>query len=588
MRDETTTIRPKRLLEHDVSTEMAMEWIHEFEVYFITKEADLLKRGYNAREHGRMVLNAYIDKELETKINRDEPPGAGMDIRGDQGCIGLLKRYFKKQPTDNETENTEQIRLTPITPIHDDGRWRIIDIAGFHDDWSGRIAAQAREHEHFKRRKGYTYVPADEDDPRLWNLTTLKRKKKEDANNNVGVAAEAKGDLTELPNEILEKICLYLPFRAIQNLRRTARRLRDYVEQSKEIYESISITGEHLDEIWLSKLLTTRQVKHLDISRGELDEVNGTIDQDVWAHGSKLEGICLSGFNEPYVPIAAVISALENLTTLDMSYSRWDMVDEISRALDDTTKLKNINVGTSPYMRMCHQEHTTDLTPKWTLTRLIRKCPRLENIIMHGLDITHGDFSYILKHLPPTLEGIDVARNQINDANLHQLMNRCPSLKFLDASETCVTYNILIDIAAKWGHSLRNLSLPDTVAKRVREDYQYDKTKVAIFQNIIQHMSALRFLRLGNWRGGTAAESHRTTNGRMSVEYTREQSTIEMLKSLFPELTIHFSPFAKEDERFYDKNGFPRPNPLFPPPADPHYHFRRWGRGGKNFIIEDI
>ncbi len=94
--------------------------------------------------------------------------------------------------------------------------------------------------------------------------------------------------------------------------------------------------------------------------------------------------------------------------------------------------------------------------------------------------------------------------------------------------------------------------------------------------------------RLGNWRGGTAAESHRTMNGRMSVEYTNERSTVKMLKSLFPNLEIHFSPFAKEDEHFYDKNGFPRPNPLFPPPADPHYHFRRWGRGGENFILEDI
>jgi hypothetical protein len=344
--------------------------------------------------------------------------------------------------------------------------------------------------------------------------------------------------------------------------------------------------GEYIDETWLSRLLTTRQIKHLDISRGKLDEINETIDQDVRAHGSKLEGICMSGFNAPYVPVAAMVSALENLTTLDMSYSQWEMVDEISRALEDATKLKHINVGTSPYMQMCHRD--TDPTLKWTLTRLIRKCPRLENIIMHGLDITNGDFSCILKHLPPTLEGIDVARNQINDANLRQLMRTCPSLKFLDASETCVTYNILTDIADKWGHSLENLSLPDTIAKRVREDYRYDKTKAAIFQKTIQNMSALHSLRLGNWRGGTAAESHRTTNGRMSVEYDREQSTIEVLKSLFPKLTIHFSPFAKEDERFYDKNGFPRPNPLFPQPTDPHYHFRRWGRGGKNFIIEDI
>ena len=167
-------------------------------------------------------------------------------------------------------------------------------------------------------------------------------------------------------------------------------------------------------------------------------------------------------------------------------------------------------------------------------------------------------------------------------------MTRCPNLKFLDASETCVTHDILVDLAAKWGHSLENLSLPDTIAKRVRDGYKNDKCKIAIFQNIVKHMTALRYLRLGNWRGGTAAESHRTMNERMSVEYDNEQSTIKILKSLFPNLKIHLSPFAEEDEHFYNKTGFPRPNPLFPPPADPHYQFRRWGRGGENFILEDV
>ena len=101
-------------------------------------------------------------------------------------------------------------------------------------------------------------------------------------------------------------------------------------------------------------------------------------------------------------------------------------------------------------------------------------------------------------------------------------------------------------------------------------------------------MTALRFLQLGNWRDGTAAESHRTLNGRMSVKYVNELLTIDVLKSLFPKLKVHFSPFAKEDENFYSKTGFPRLNPHFPPLLDPHYHFRRWGRGGENFILEDI
>ena len=93
---------------------------------------------------------------------------------------------------------------------------------------------------------------------------------------------------------------------------------------------------------------------------------------------------------------------------------------------------------------------------------------------------------------------------------------------------------------------------------------------------------------MGNWRGGTAAESHRSLNGTMSVKYVAELKTIEVLRILFPKLNIHFSPFTKEDEDFYKKTGFPRPNPHFPPLTDPLYHFRRWGQGTENFIKDEI
>ncbi|MCP3895390.1 MAG: hypothetical protein GY706_12300 [Bacteroides sp.] len=74
----------------------------------------------------------------------------------------------------------------------------------------------------------------------------------------------------------------------------------------------------------------------------------------------------------------------------------------------------------------------------------------------------------------------------------------------------------------------------------------------------------------------------------MSIEHVADVNTIKILKILFQELEIHFSPFAQEDEYFYNKTGFPRPNPHFPPPTDSHYHFCRWGQGGENFIAEDV
>ena len=235
---------------------------------------------------------------------------------------------------------------------------------------------------------------------------------------------------------------------------------------------------------------------------------------------------------------------------------------------------------------MCHPENAEPI--KWTVARLVRKCPHLENIILHGLDMCYGALSYVCKHLPETMKGIDMARNpKVNDANVRELMTRCPNLRFLDLSETGVTVLILADLPAAWGHSMINLSLPNTVARRIKDYYNTNNNAIAQVVNHIRNMTALYYLRMGNWRASTAAESHRSFNGRMSFQYTEDLRTIYVLKELFQELEIHLSPYAEEDEGFYNKTGFPRPNPNFPPPLDPHYYFRRWMRGGENFIIED-
>ena len=100
-------------------------------------------------------------------------------------------------------------------------------------------------------------------------------------------------------------------------------------------------------------------------------------------------------------------------------------------------------------------------------------------------------------------------------------------------------------------------------------------------------MHALIYLRMGRWRMGTAPESHQSGSGNATGIMREETETATILKQIFPELTIHMSPYAEEDRHFYKQNGYPKPNPSFPPPSDPHYHFRNWGRGEGNFIQED-
>ncbi len=378
MTDEPHTRgRPTRILEIDMSREEANAWLGQFELYFASKEIELIKRGYQTPEHGRLVLNAYVDQKLEAKLNHDAPPG--LPIRGEQSCTAHLKRYFKeKVVTDYVRErkkenNTTQSRMpAPADPAPGDNEWLMIDLMNHHDDFTGRKAAQAREHEHLKRRSGYTYKAIEQ---KQAGATAYKHETKRGAN------------LNELPNETLERICQYLPYRSLKNLKRATKRLRDFIEESHRLYESVSLTGAHLDESLLHAILTNNDVKHLDISRGGMGEDNGTIEQDIWAYTSHLEGICLSGFRGPDVQIASIISALANLTTLDISYSRLQLVSEVSRALEDTTRIKAINIGTSPYMRLCYPENAEPL--RYVMARLLRKCPQLTYIVLHGLDMFH-------------------------------------------------------------------------------------------------------------------------------------------------------------------------------------------------------
>ena len=125
------------------------------------KEIVLLKRGYQPLEHGQMILNAYIDRHLENKLNHEEPPGAGLPVGGTQGCMARLKGYFITQSSKNENGQTQSIKSIPTEPAFVDNRWLIIELMNHHEDFSGEKAAQAREHEHFKRRTGYTYRPTN-------------------------------------------------------------------------------------------------------------------------------------------------------------------------------------------------------------------------------------------------------------------------------------------------------------------------------------------------------------------------------------------------------------------------------------------
>ena len=79
---------------------------------------------------------------------------------------------------------------------------------------------------------------------------------------------------------------------------------------------------------------------------------------------------------------------LDSLTILDISYSKLELISEVSRAMGDRTNIEAINIGTSPFMKLCCPD---DYEPvKTVVARLIKKCPQLRHFILHGLNLcTH-------------------------------------------------------------------------------------------------------------------------------------------------------------------------------------------------------
>ena len=273
MEDGTQTAnRPATILEHNATRGEAVTWLAEFERYFEGKEKELVSKGYRPVDHGRIVLNAYIDHELEMKLNHDKPRGAGVKIRGKQECIERLAQYFGSNNEGNDKTNPES--MTPIDPVLDEEGWLLIDSLARHD---GTQAAQAREHEQFKRRKGYasnTKIRHPASVPSVEQNTTL----------------------TDLPNEILEQICQYLPFRALHNLTKATGKRRNFSTIEKRLCRTISLTGEYLNESLIRRILTEMPTQYLDLSRVEMNNGPGAIEVDIQARGSSLKGICLSRF----------------------------------------------------------------------------------------------------------------------------------------------------------------------------------------------------------------------------------------------------------------------------------------------------
>ena len=388
-------------------------------------------------------------------------------------------------------------------------------------------------------------------------------------------------NLEDLPPEMMAHICSYLPFKALCHLSTISKKLRDFM-MTYRLQEFVSISGEKPNAYILGDILLGPTM-YLDMANGgvkagllDIKDIQ-TLKQQLTTYKSKLTGLCLAGFMGQDRHIAEITALLPNLTVLDISYSRFALINEISGQLPEKCGIKAINIGTTPYMRY---GDGTDVLLHEVVKGFINKCPQLTHFVLHGLDLSRDTIRYMGNNLPNTVISLDLARNYIKDEEITPIIERCPDMQFLDLSGTSVSTKTFSRIANRWGKSIVSLALPQKVARELTlyKDAPKDKAILKLL-GWVKSLTALKYFRIGDWRLGMATETHWSYRGNMSLGYLMEQKVIRILNIVLPStITIHMSPYAEEDKLYYQQHGVPKPNPDFPPTSDPLYTFQTLGK----------
>ena len=65
---------------------------------WVTAFEELIKWGYQPTDHGQIILNAYIDHKLETRLGCDKPMEAGITIKGPEDALDTYCSSSNKTP----------------------------------------------------------------------------------------------------------------------------------------------------------------------------------------------------------------------------------------------------------------------------------------------------------------------------------------------------------------------------------------------------------------------------------------------------------------------------------------------------------
>ena len=346
-----------------------------------------------------------------------------------------------------------------------------------------------------------------------------------------------KRGLSDMPAEILERILSHLSFSQRTSIQRTNHQIK-LVTLTPKLWKNVTIRGHLITNPVMFNILRNHTVS-LDIPdcvwRANPHE-QIEMENHLILNAPKLTYLGLQGFGGNNALVATLILLSTNLATLDLSEADFTLLSHVLNKIDRTNHITSINL--SIVKKSPQNRQPAALYERYSPVRaniiadLTTKCIRLTDLVLMGTDLSQDSIVQICHLVTPTLVAINLARECIKDEHVDALTKRCPNMRYINLSETRISYRIFPKIATRWKYSMRDLSLPESFARQLKlfSDFGPFERREE-FQTLVSSMPRMERLHVGHYR------FHLT-----DVMYRR--TTVRMLSKMFPKLLINPNPFG--------------------------------------------
>ena len=182
-----------------------------------------------------------------------------------------------------------------------------------------------------------------------------------------------------------------------------------------------------------------------------------------------------------------------------------------------------------------------------TIQIIVDKCHLLTDLIMSGTNLCRTSINYLCKHLTNNILRLNLSKERILNGNIKALSLQCPKLQYLNICETMVSYDVFFNIASTWKSTMVYMCLPhqmavtlaldsDTVvtfegledltslweSNQINAQESPELAMLVQFKSMIDNMSSLKFLHMGDW------------NGQMPYDFLGTQQHTAVLMRIFP------------------------------------------------------